>query len=73
MSGVRASTIAVHIRKFYIIYKSIIRFIFLSGIEVRRLARDARMADLKPDLPSFEESILWQGVNTNCASLHLGV
>ena len=40
---------------------------------VTRRDHDPRVVDTKPALATFEESILGQGVNTNCASLHPGV
>ena len=40
---------------------------------VRRRAQDPRVVGSIPALATFEESILGQGVSTNCASLHPGV
>ena len=40
---------------------------------VRRRAHDSNVLGSKPPLATVEESILGQGVNTNCASLHPGV
>ena len=45
----------------------------LDGIVVRRRAHDPRVMGSIPALATFEDSILGQGVNTNCASLHPGV
>ena len=36
-------------------------------------ANDPRVVGSKPALATFEESILGQGANTNCVSLHSGV
>ena len=43
------------------------------GTVVRRRAHDPRVVCSIPALATFEDSILGQGVNTNCASLHPGV
>ena len=43
------------------------------GIVVRRRADFPSVVGSKPALATFEESILGQGVNTNCAFLHPGV
>ena len=40
---------------------------------VRRRAHDPRVVCSKPTLAIFVDSILGQGVSTNCASLHPGV
>ena len=45
----------------------------LVGTVVRRRAHHPRVVCSKPTLAVFEDSILGQGVNTNCASLHPGV
>ena len=47
--------------------------VFPSGTVVKRRAHDPRVVCSKPTLVIFEDSILGQGVNTNCASLHPGV
>ena len=43
------------------------------GTVARRQAHDLRVVGPKPAMSAFEESILGQGVNTSCASLHPGV
>ena len=43
------------------------------GIVVRHWAHKPKVVGLKPALATIEDSILGQGVNTNCASLHPGV
>ena len=45
----------------------------LGGIVERRQAHNPNVLGSKPALATFEDSILGQVVNTNCASLHLGV
>ena len=45
----------------------------LDGTVVRRRAHDPRVVCSIPALATFEDNILGQGLNTNCASLHLGV
>ena len=45
----------------------------LGGTVVKHRAHDPRVVCSKPTLAIFEDSILGQGVNTNCASLHPGV
>ena len=45
----------------------------LGGTVVRRRAHNPRVVCSIPALATFEDSILGQGVNTNCASLHPGV
>ena len=40
---------------------------------VRRQTYNPRVVGLIPALTIFEDNILWQGVNTNFASLHPGV
>ena len=40
---------------------------------VRYRAHDPRVVGSKQALAAFDESILGQGVSTNCASLYLGV
>ena len=42
----------------------------LGGTVVRRRAHNPRVVCSIPALATFEDSILGQGVNTNCASLH---
>ena len=48
-------------------------FCGFGGTVVRRRAHDPRVVCSIPALATFEDSILGQGVNTNCASLHPGV
>ena len=45
----------------------------LGGTVVRRGVHDPKVVCLIPALATFEDGILGQGVNTNCASLHPGV
>ena len=45
----------------------------LSGIVVPRRPHNPRVVGSKPALATFENSILGQGINTNCASLHPGI
>ena len=56
-----------------LIFGSGLDFGGLGGTVVRRRAHNPRVVCSVPALATFEDSILGQGVNTNCASLHPGV
>ena len=66
--------IITHVKSFEIIH--LVKYDLvrgLGGTVVRRRAHNPRVVCSIPALATFEDSILGQGVNANCASLHPGV